>query len=259
MEHNQTILIAGKLLGKKIAEGFIHDIYLDGNIVYKLAKPGFPDYLSFEAVTHELSNMRYLKDHSFPVASGYEIFRCEAGYGLRMSFISGKPLSNEALLDALFQAATSITENWAGSPDNQFESWNRYLQFNVTRQLTQIKQISAEDCDYLCKAISCVKIQANCLLLIDANMRNVIVGADGTLFLLDMDRLILGDPRFQRIYLQYQRGTISLLEYPETWLGLLYAVLIIVEDISFRVNHGLAYAEQLKLYMHLMNRFKQCP
>jgi len=247
------------LPGRKFAEGFIHDIYLDGATVYKLAKPGFSDYLGYEAVAHERNNMRYLEEHGFSVASGYTVFRCEAGYGLRMSFISGKPLSDRAVFEELLRVAACVTEPWAGPPDNRFESWNRYLEFTVTRQLSQIKAIPTEDADYLCSAIRCVKNSTNCLLLIDANPENVIVGADEMLYLLDMDRLILGDPRFQHVYLQYQRGQVSLSLYPDTWPDLLYAVLITVEDISFRANHGLAYTEELKLYRHLMNGIKQHP
>lgn len=258
MEQNPTIPIIKNLPGKKFTEGFIHDIHLDGTVVYKLAKPCFPDYLSYATVAHELINMRYLEAHGFLVPPDYEIFRCEAGYGLRMSFVSGEPLSSEGIFEDLLKSAATITESWAGPPDNRFESWDRYLQFTVTRQLAQIRQIPQEDSDYLCRVVGRVKITTNCLLLIDANLKNVIVKTDGSLCLLDMDRLILGDPRFQRVYLQYQRGKISLSESPETWLDLLYAVLITVEDIFFRSNHSLDYANELEFYMHLRKCLKQC-
>lgn len=259
MEHNQTLFITGKLPGRKLAEGFIHDIHLDGTVIYKLAKPGFPDYLSCEAVSHERNNMRYLEARGFLVPPNCEIFRCEAGYGLRMSFVPGELLSSDAVFEALLQSAAAISESWAGPADNRFESWAQYLQFTLTRQLAQIRQIPQEDRDYLCSAVGRIKIKANCLLLIDGNLKNVIVRPDGSLCLLDMDRLILGDPRFQHVYLQYQRGDISLSAAPETWLDLLYAVVITVEDIFFRINHAMAYAKELELYGHLMNAIKQVP
>lgn len=263
MEHNNTIYIniSDKQSWVKYAEGFIHNIYKALPFVYKLAKPEYLDYLTYEAVIHELKNMQYLSQKGFCIAKGYQVFRCDAGYGLRMSFVQGTLLSKHESRDIIFfdilHKLASIREPWAGPIDNRFPSWNQYLLSSVRKQFTMITQIPKDDCSFLCGEIGRVACRKYSVLLIDANLDNFIVGTDSMIYLLDMDRLILGDALYQDIYMHYQRGNISLTTYPKTRIELLYAVLITIEDLYFRVRYKMEYFDQLELYKNMISCLKK--
>lgn len=259
MGNSSTIPIINKIPGEKYSEGYIHEIFKDGPSIYKIAKHCFLDYASYTSVSHELYNMDFLAKNGFLTASDYQVFFSPRGYGLKMSFIQGVPVSTDNNHDALFASllkrASAIIKGWAGPPDNHFNSWSDFLSFSLFTQVKKLDFITSKDFTKLNAAICNIRINSNSLLFIDANQNNVILHPSGDLYLIDMDRIILGDCDYQEAHFCYQRGDFSINKSNNTFIHLLYYILIVLEDISFRAGHKLEYREQYSTYKYLMNLY----